>query len=469
LTFLYGLSAIWLDRWLVVCLVPLVAWILLSGLDDLFIIIVSLLPGTNRFRWPRDQDLDRKSERRIAILVALWREDGVIERMLERNLGVIRYRNYDIFAGVYPNDRRTRDAVRRAARRHPRVHVALNRRAGPTSKGDCLNTAYRSMQEYEAARGIRYEIVMMHDAEDLIHPDSLRLVNYYSRHYQMVQAPVLPLPIGFAEFTHGAYCDEFAESQSRDIPVRRRLGGFLPSCGVGAAFDREALDRIGEERGGLVFDPESLTEDYEVGFRLHAMGCRQIFLPLRVEAAGAVATREFFPRNFRAAVRQRSRWVAGIALQGWERHGWRVGWRQAYWFWRDRKGLAGNLLSPAANLIFLYGTGSYLAAAWCGHPWPLAGTVPHAVSHLCRATFAVSLAQTAIRMRASARIYGWRFAALAPVRAPWANLVNCAATLAALVQYIGARRMRRALVWLKTEHVYPRETLPGYSSANFGR
>lgn len=458
----------WLDRGVLVCLVPLMAWILLSGLDDLFIIVVSLLPGTHRFRWPRDEELARKSERRIAILVALWREDGVIERMLERNLSVIRYRNYDLFVGVYPNDARTREAVSRVARRHPRVHIAVNSRVGPTSKGDCLNNAYRSMLAYEGGRGCRYDVVMMHDAEDLIHPDSLRLVNYYSRHYQMVQVPVLPLPTGIAEFTHGAYCDEFAESQSKDIPVRKRLGGFLPSCGVGAAFDRASLDRLADERDGRVFDPESLTEDYEIGLRLHAIGCRQIFLPLRVEAAGAVATREFFPRNFRAAVRQRSRWVAGIALQGWERHGWRVGWRQAYWFWRDRKGLAGSLVSPAANLVFLYGLASYLSACWCGRPWLLADAIPHYVAHLCRATFAVSLAQTALRIRSSARIYGWVFASIAPLRAPWANLVNCAATLAALAQFIDARRMRRALIWRKTEHMYPHEPAPGYSSASFG-
>jgi bacteriophage N4 adsorption protein B len=456
-----------LDHWVVVCLVPLVAWILLSGLDDLFVIFVSLLPGTSRFRWPRQEELARGPQRRIAILVALWREDGVIERMLERNLAVIRYRNYDIFTGVYPNDPRTRAAVRRIARRHSRVHIAVNSRPGPTSKGDCLNHAYRAMEDYEAARGFRYELVMLHDAEDLIHPESLRLINYYSRHYQMVQAPVLPLPTGLDELTHGAYCDEFAESQLKDIPVRRRLGGFLPSCGVGTAFDRDALDRIGAQRNGLVFDPASLTEDYEAGLRLHAMGCRQIYLPLRMDPDGPVATREFFPRNFRAAARQRSRWVAGIALQGWERHGWRQGWRQAYWLWRDRKGLVGNILSPLANLVFLYGIGGYLAAAWNGYPWPLAVAVPHAMALLCRTTFAVSLAQIAFRMSASARVYGWRFAALAPLRTLWANQVNCVATLAALSQYIDARRTRRALAWRKTEHVYPHEAMPGYSGATF--
>lgn len=449
------------------CLVPLAAWILLSGLDDLFISIALLLAGRKRFPWPAAAELDGTPERRIAILVPLWHEDGVIERMLERNLAAIRYRNYDIFAGVYPNDEPTVDAVYQAARRHPRLHLAMCSRKGPTSKGDCLNHAYRRMNEYEAAHGFRFEIVMMHDAEDLIHPESLRLVNHFSREYEMVQIPVLPLAMGWEEFTHGNYCDEFAETQSKDIPVRRRLGGFLPSSGVGTGFDREVLGRLGRERGGAVFNPASLTEDYEAGFCLHEMGCSQVFLPIRMEAGGPVATREYFPSSFRTAVRQRSRWVAGIALQGWERHGWRASWRQRYWLWRDRKGLAGNLLSPAANLLFLYGCATYALAACSGQAWGLGRLIPPPLATVYSVTFSISVVQMAMKIRWSARVYGWRFAAGAPLRMPWANLVNCAATVAALAQFAGARFTRRALVWRKTEHVYPASGIPDYSAAAF--
>ena len=88
-----------------------------------------------------------------------------------------------------------------------------------------------------------------------------------------------------------------------------------------------------------------------------------------------MATREYFPRRFRPAISQRTRWVTGIALQSWERHGWNAPWPQLYWFWRDRKGLVGNLLSPVANLFFLYGTASYLASL--GQPRPLAPRQPH--------------------------------------------------------------------------------------------
>ena len=202
-----------MDHWIVAGLVPLAIWILLSGLDDLFVTAVYLRRRRKPFPWPADSDLEGTPERRIAVLVPLWREHAVIGRMLEHNLSVLRYAGYDVFVGVYPNDELTARAVADAAARDPRVHLTTNPNAGPTSKGDCLNSIYRHMEEFEARRRVRFEIVVTHDAEDLMHPDSLRLINWFSRRYDMVQVPVLPLPTPRRELTHGLYCDEFAEYQ----------------------------------------------------------------------------------------------------------------------------------------------------------------------------------------------------------------------------------------------------------------
>src|SRR6516162_8678003 len=177
------------------------------------------------------------------------------------------------------------------------------------------------MKDYEARHRVRFRIVVLHDAEDLIQPESLTLINWFSRRYAMVQVPVLPLATRLREWTHGLYCDEFAEYQRKDIPVRQQLGGFLPSNGVGTGFDRDALERLADGRNGRPFDPTCLTEDYETGYLLHALGYRQVFLPVRFREGGPMATREFFPRSARAAISQRTRWVTGIALQSWERHG----------------------------------------------------------------------------------------------------------------------------------------------------
>jgi adsorption protein B len=444
-----------IQRLLAAALIPVAIWILASGLDDLFISLVFCFARRPRLAWPSDAELEQGPERFIAILVPVWREHRVIGQMLERNLSTLRYRSYDVFVGVYPNDEPTIRTVKDAARLNPRIHVAMCPHNGPTSKGDCLNWIYRGLQEYEKEHGLRFEVVTTHDAEDLIHPDSLRLLNFFSRRYDMVQVPVLPLPTPAREITHGIYCDEFAEFQSKDIPVRQRLGGFLPSNGVGTGYKRAALERLAASRQGRIFDPECLTEDYENGYRLHALGCTQAFLPLHFDAGVPSATREYFPRSLGAAVRQRSRWVAGIALQGWERNGWRGPWRQVYWFWRDRKGVVGNLLSPLTNVLFVYGGASYFLAL-------KSGTYPNFTEHFpawlvrcSAATLGISVFQAAIRMWCCARIYGWLFAAGVPVRMLWGNVVNSAATMGALRQFWRARRQRRHLAWLKTDHDYP--------------
>ena len=128
----------------------------------------------------------------------------------------------------------------------------------------------------------------------------------------------------------------------------------MPSNGVGTGFAREILDQLESERG-QVFDAESLTEDYEIGVYIHDKGYRQLFAPITKGENGFVATREYFPRTTKTAIRQRTRWVTGISLQCWERRGWAGSLRTRYWFWRDRKGLLANPLSLLTNFLFLAG------------------------------------------------------------------------------------------------------------------
>jgi adsorption protein B len=436
-----------LDQWVGICLIPLALWVLISGLDDLFLDIAWICQRLRPFAWPSEQVLARAPQRRIAIFVPLWREHDVIGEMLRHNLAAIRYDRYDFFVGAYPNDPETIAAIRAAQKRCARVHLALCPHDGPTTKADCLNWIYQRMLVHEEEHRVRFDIVVTHDAEDLVHPDSLRWINFYSDRYDMVQVPVLPLPTPVHEFTHGLYCDEFAECHTKDVPVRQMLGGFVPSCGVGTGFTREALELLAQDRSNRIFEPACLTEDYENGLRLHELARRQIFIPVERWKGGFFATREYFPRQYRAAVRQRTRWTMGIALQTWERHGWRGKLGCKYWLWRDRKPLAGNLVSPLANLVFLYGL-----AAWFTRGAVLADGMLASVSWF---TLSLTVFHTAVRTACSARVYGWKFAAAAPLRLFWGNWLNCVATLAALHRYAAARIARRPLVWLKTEHMYP--------------
>ncbi len=422
---------------------PILAWLLISGMDDLFVCLVSAWQRMGG----RSPGPEPAAERAIAVFVPCWREESVIARMVDHNMARIRYGNYHFFVGAYPNDEGTVDAVRELEERHPNVHLSLCPHPGPTSKADCLNWAFQRMLLFEEERGARFEMVVTHDAEDLIHPDAFARINEHIGTHDMVQVPVLPLGTPAHEFTHGIYCDEFADYQMKDAPARPFLKAFLPSNGVGTGYAREALERLAANDANRIFEPACLTEDYENGIRLHRLRCSQLFLPLAFETAPE-ATREYFPRTFRKAVRQRTRWIMGIALQGWERHGWGCTWAERYWFWRDRKGLIGNAVSLLANVSFLCGLLTWLA----GGPSPAMNPAERIAVPVVLGLSAVALS---FRAYAVGRIYGWAFAAGVPLRAPWANLINFTASVFALYQYSRSKWRGEPLVWLKTEHSFP--------------
>ncbi len=124
---------------------------------------------------------------------------------------------------------------------------------------------------------------------------------------------------------------------------------------MGTGYSREALERLALHSQNRIFEPSCLTEDYENGLRLHQLGARQCFLPAQRGDGSLLATREYFPRRPKPAIRQRARWLMGNVLQNWERHGWSGSLVQRYWLWRDRKPIAGSLLTAAVNLMSLYG------------------------------------------------------------------------------------------------------------------
>ena len=447
------------DRMIAACLLPLGIWILASGLDDLVPDVVCFyhwLIRKRAARPPTEEELRRKPECKIAIFVPLWREHCVIRKMVEHNIAAINYRSHHLFIGAYPNDSATVAAVEDLQRRYANVHLAMVPHDGPTSKADCLNAIYDQVLRFEKQSNTHFGVVMIHDAEDVIHPDSLRWVNYYSDTHDMVQTPVLPLRTAWWKLTHGVYCDEFCESHTKDMRARQFTGSFIPSCGVGTSFSRKSLEQLGVTKGNHIFEPACLTEDYENGLSLHLLGARQIFVPLSFRNGSFVATREYFPQTFRSAVKQRTRWVMGISLQGWERHGWKGGLMDKYWLWRDRKGLAGNGLSLLTNLIFFYGLSTWIVTKLAGTPWGLGHSAfPSHFAPLYTATTSLGAGRIAVRILCTGRVYGWLFASLVPVRTIYANFINSAATVCAIYRYTKGRLKKKPHAWLKTDHAYP--------------
>jgi adsorption protein B len=180
----------------------------------------------------------------------------------------------------------------------------------------------------------------------------------------------------------------------------------------------------------------------------------QKFIPIHFRFGRPIATREYFPREFGKAVMQRSRWITGIGLQSWEFHGTRETLRHLYWFWRDRKGVVGNLLTPLTNLLFVYGFFTWALSEALGREWGLAREAS-SIAAACGVGLSLQALHTGVRMWCSARIYGWRHAASVPLRVIAGNWINCFATCIALWTFTNARIRGLPLKWVKTEHAYP--------------
>jgi adsorption protein B len=477
----------WIDPIIRFLIFPVSGWLFASGCDELLVDgWFACRTAFGRDSWDISLDkLDRLPEKRLAMFIPCWQEGDVIEQMVDHNIAGIDYHNYDIFLGVYPNDTATIEKAGRLMERYPRVHRAICPQPGPTNKADCLNWIYQRMRLEEDTQGRRYEVVVQHDAEDLVHPKSFQLINHLASTYDMVQIPVLPLEMPARFAVHGTYCDEFAEYQVKDVYTRQSMGGFVPSAGVGTAFRRDALEEIAGHYRNQIFNVSTLTEDYEIGLKFQRHGKRQFLvrkaIPLSMAGDSAqkahwfapgtryeveyIATREYFPHTFRQAVRQKSRWVMGVALQAWDQLGWQVSLRQIYWLWRDRKGLAGNLVTLLSNAIFLY-----CLLMWLGHRvfdtgWTLASVFPPAglVWWLVPFNTFFVLERGFYRIYAVNRVYGPRQAMGVVWRTPVANVINFASTAAALVQFFRAKIRREEPRWAKTEHAFPsREQLVEY-------
>ena len=434
------------------------AGIFLSSLDDLAVDAVWLTRVA--FRGPEPLPPMPAEPGRFALLVPAWDESAVIAPMLERLCGSIADPGLRVFVGVYPNDPATRAAVKSVA--DPRVQAVVTSRPGPTTKADCLNHLWRAALAHEAASGARFKAVILHDAEDVVDPASLALYDRHMPALAMVQVPVLPLPDRGARWVSGHYCDEFAEAHAKDMRVRGVLGAPVPSAGVGTAIDRDVLALLAGP-GGAPFDAGSLTEDYEIGHRIHRMGYRGRMVRARVDGR-LVATRAYFPGTVAEAVRQKSRWLTGIALSGWDRLGWGGGLATRWMLMRDRKSLFTAGVAMIAYLAAVLMVVQLLLRDVLAHE-VLAGGAGVELPPLLPAGSLLPgflllnalLLRWRLLLRAgfTAHAYGAAEGLLAVPRAMLANAINFLAAAKAVDRYRTAVETGRVQDWDKTRHRFP--------------
>jgi adsorption protein B len=202
----------------------------------------------------------------------------------------------------------------------------------------------------------------------------------------------------------------------------------------------------------MSFASDSLTEDYELGLAIGAAGGRCRFVRVRGDDGTLVARSAFFPDRFENEVRQKCRWVLGIALQGWDRVGWSGGMIERWMRARDRRGpFTALVLLAGYALVVLTGLMGIAIAAGLTRPVPLTPLL----EALLIANVAAFVWRVGMRFAFTAREYGWREGVLAILRLPLGNVIAIIAGRRAVLAY-AATLGGRAAVWDKTEHeVHP--------------
>ncbi|SIN74661.1 glycosyl transferase family protein [Halodesulfovibrio marinisediminis] len=454
----------------------------ISGIDEFFIDLCYFFRETyrrlfitNHYKRLSEEQLLAKPEQSVAIMVPCWDEGLVIRRMLENAIRTVNYSNYVIFVGTYPNDPATQREVDKVRDRYSNVERIMTPHDGPTSKADCLNWLYEGILIYEKENNKKFDIFVLQDSEDILHPLQLKLCNYIIPKLDMVQLPVHPMPRDWSDFTGNHYLDEFAENHTRDLIVREALTGSIPSAGVGTALSRRTLELTAKKQRNLLFDTASLAEDYAFGLGIKELGLKQAFVrqwiwrnkmvksfftrrPKQKRVQEFISIREYFPNTFKQAVGQKTRWVMGITLQGWESMGWRGGLASKYMLWRDRKTIVTNLVNFIGNFLFVLILGLLIY-----NTLTKSYKLPPLVDDSRESTILISIClfflvwRIIMRVTFVVRTYNWFQGLLSVPRLFWGNIINFVATIKAISKYTKVRITGETLEWEKTRHVYPSE------------
>ncbi|MCD6039941.1 MAG: glycosyltransferase [Gammaproteobacteria bacterium] len=432
-------------------------------------------------------------EKRIAVMVPCWHEAGVIEFMLQHNVYGLDYSLYDLFVGVYPNDPATIEAVSNVAKTIPHVQCVIGPDPGPTNKARNLNSIYTYIMEYEKKNNIQYDIFVMQDSEDIIHPLSFKLYNYLIPKKDMVQIPVFPLEISLWHLTHWTYAAEFCETHSKDAIVREMIGGLVPSAGVGTAFSRSALDILKLDHAGVPFGTSTLTEDYSTALQIRLHGLKPIFVLQYVyrtvwrkkwyffgsiepvQAREYIATRALFPMKYSLAVRQKARWVLGISFQEWIHSGWQGNLPTLYTLAHDRKALFTHLVSGLFFILIPF-WGLYIASTAYNPDYP---TLQDRFDQSPWVWYAIMIASALMtgrffqRMIAVFRIYGFWPALLSGPLILYGNVINLHALLRAYSLFFFTPKAKgggggSTARWDKTDHEFPARHLFTASKKKLG-
>lgn len=459
---LLSVRDIWMFGTVLLCFLVMV--------DDIFVDILSLLLNVKPHLISKEEfvKMNSISEKKTAILIANWHEAEVLERMVAGNIANIAYSNYEFLLGVYPNDTETLAAARRAEKKFKNVRVIVNNLKGPTSKGQMINRMVYYIDQFNRySPKEAYDLIVIQDAEDIIHKYSLKLINLRSLDYDFIQIPVFSLDVPLSKLTAGIYIDEFTESHTKNLLVRDRCKAGVPSAGVGTAVSYHLVSKLLKLQSGHFLNEKTLTEDYYLGLTCYDLGVKahfscEYFINYDSRSKEIkkefIATREFFPQKIKTSIKQKTRWSLGICLQSMEhKRNKSSHFFGNYFLWRDRKGLVSAPLFISAILFTIYFLiGFVLSGVWPTLDRSLDQTAYYDIFLILLWTnLFLSIFRIIQRAYLVNKIYHVLMASLVPVRWVLSNYINTMAMFNAIDQWLRSKINGTVPVWSKTDHIIP--------------
>lgn len=262
--------------------------VLFTGLIALRLAALALTPKP--LTPPRAADAELPA---ATILVALYREAAVLPQLV-RGLAAIDYPADRIsFKLVLEADDDATIQPARGLALDDRFEIVIVPPGEPRTKPRALNYALRLC---------RTPLVTVHDAEDRPDPVQLRRAAEAflagNERLACVQAPLNWYNRDECWLSR-QFALEYAAHFHALLPLYQSLGWPLPLGGTSNHFRRDALVAVGG------WDAWNVTEDADLGLRLHAAGYRcGLIAPMTLEEA---------PLNLSPWIKQRTRWIKGYA------------------------------------------------------------------------------------------------------------------------------------------------------------
>ena len=258
------------------------------------LVLIAILPAHDRRQ--RAQPLSDDDLPTYTIMVAMYRERRAVPGLIQA-LSRLDYPvgKREVLLLIEMDDAETSEALQRVHLPEG-FHVVAVPWGHPRTKPRALNFGL------EHASG---DCLVIYDAEDRPHPQQLRAAAQAfrrpDRRLACVQAPLTAYN-DRESWMAAQWGLEYLIHFNLILPALARLRLPIPLGGTSNHFRTNVLKRVSG------WDAWNVTEDADLGLRLHQLGFR----------VGTItpATREEAPIHFRAWAAQRSRWIKGHA-QSW--------------------------------------------------------------------------------------------------------------------------------------------------------